>query len=197
MIRLPDDRLRIAALQSIRWRSRLSLFPAGLLLIVTAVCSWLVPVLWPKNELPIWRRSLCIALSINLIYLALESLLSLALRAAVRLFSKRRLETMTLLEFVRVAVSTTLLLLKLRLYTRSIDSDDWNDDTLYVIFLTSNNSINKLYYLSKNIYNLLKMLRAQQLAAEHDAEFWARVELNRRSVPSSSRRSSRQQRLKR
>ena len=111
VVQLLGARLRIAVIRSERCLSPHSLVCAALLLSLAALCCWLVPLTWPAAELPLWHRFWRTLLTLQLVHLMLASFLSLASGAAVRLLPTRFLQTQTLLECVRVAISTVLVIL--------------------------------------------------------------------------------------
>ena len=110
--------------------SPLSLVCAGLLLSLAALCCWLAPITWPASECASVAPLLAHAVALQLMHLVLSSLLSLASNVAMRLLPARFLQIQTLLECVRLAIVTTLVILELRLYVQSISAGEWNAVTL-------------------------------------------------------------------
>ena len=175
VVQLLSARLRIAAIRSERCLSPHSLVCAALLLSLAALCCWLVPLTWPAAELPLWHRFWRTLLTLQLSHLMLASLLSLASGAAMRLLPTRFLQIQTLLECVRVAISTVLMILELRLYLQSLFAGEWNILTLVLLFGTSIASIGGVFVFLQNLLYLPQALRPQQLNTEGDADFVARV----------------------
>ena len=175
MALLLDARLRIGAIRSGRCLSPHSLVCAALLLSLAALCCWLVPLTWPAAELPLWHRFWRTLLTQQLVILMHESVLSLASSAALRLFPTRFLQIQTLLECVRVAIFTVLIILELQIYLQSLFAGEWNAVTLVVLFGASMTSIGGVWSLVQKLVSLPKALRTQQLDAEGDADFVALV----------------------
>lgn len=182
MVQLLDARLRFATLQSKHWQSSLCLVPAGLLLLVAATGSWLALITWPEEELSLWRRFWRTLLTIQQLELVIASLVPLASIAALRFSSKRFIHMQTLIDSVRVAIWTTLLFMKLRVYMQSISAGEWGAGTLFVLLGSSSWFIFIVCKFVYDLYKLPQILRLQ-LAREQEAEFFERVRAQQEKCP--------------
>ena len=185
VIRLLDARLRLSYIRSHRFLSTPSLASTALLLFLAGLCTFLFRITWPAAELPLWHRFWRILLALQLIKLAITSIIAVVSSAALVLLPRWILQIQAFLECILIVNWVIFVIIEIKLYIQLISAGESNVFMIIVLFGTSAASVAGLCGLIYKLISLPKVLRSQLIDMEGDASFLARVQANGSRSPTA------------